>query len=148
MEKITFYIVLKDCTIFKKEDETHMTGSYFGEDLTELLKTLDNFDQITSSHLFRVLTSKIDEEKESSFISLKSSFPVHFGEPSPEEKNPFREVFPDETLKCDVTVRVTARATKHTEKGKTNYYLALFPQAATLPADWREKTVNYFDGFR
>lgn len=138
---------LKDARIYKKENQTIITGEIQNpEGYTETIAKLDDFGKIVSSHLGRVMTGSTGEhdgEKETNYITVKTTFDLPVGADDGDTIVPAG--WSGELVSGDFRVRLTFKTVK--PKDRNEIYLAAYPSAVVLPADWKSHIVNEFEGF-
>lgn len=138
---------LKDARIYKKENQTVITGEIQNpEGYTETLAKLDDFGKVVSSHLGRVMTGSTgvhNGEKETNYITIKTSYDLPVG--ADDGDNIVSAGWNGELVNGDFRVRITFKVVQ--PRDRKELYLAAYPSAVVLPADWKDHIVNEFEGF-
>lgn len=149
MDKINFIFTLKDAKLTYKDDKWHISGQPQDvKKIAEECQKLDGIDKVESSHLYRVVFGEIERDHESDYISIASAYDIAVGvrSASTGKVSQLGDTTGVEQYHGDMVVRVIGRVLSHSEKGKTRYYLALYPGVIVIPEDWKDHLVDPFDG--
>lgn len=150
-ESIMVIFNLHDTKITEKEGKTHISGQpqNVQRDIFSRIESSDlkDFSKCEDSHLLRVITGEWNPEVESNYISIATGYDIAVGARDTSGRaEQLGDTTDAENFRGDCTVKASAKVVQHTEKGKTKYYLALYPQTIVLPADWREHLFDAFEG--
>lgn len=150
-ESIMLIFNLKDVKINNKEEKTHISGQpqSVKRDIFDRIQSADlkDFSKCDDSHLLRVIRGENDPKQESDYISISTGYDISVGVRDENGRiSQLGDTRGVESFRGDCTLKASAKVVQHTEKGKTKYYLAIYPQVIVLPPDWKEYLFDPFDG--
>lgn len=148
---IQVVFTMDDVKISAKDNKNHITGKPLNvkADIYDKITAADlmDFSKCDDSHLYRVITGEADPERESNYISISTGYGITVGV---EDESGRAAILGDTTdvmqFRGRLKVKAVCKVLQHTEKGKTKYYLTLYPGVIVLPHDWRNYLFDPFAG--
>lgn len=143
---VKIIVTLKDARLYKKEDETIITGALqYATTLESNLSKLEGFAETDDSHLKRVITGKKgagkDGEPETDYITVKTSYALPVGQNS--SAGIERSSWSGQLVNADMRVKLSFKISEYKKK----LFISAYPVAVVLPEDWEKHIINEFEGF-